>query len=67
MARKEHTCDYCVAGFAVGRIKPGDTYYVHTAAPDHDDLGNPNWWHLKECEPCYLKRQPRSHPLSEPA
>ena len=37
-------------------IKPGDYYLSCVASPHHDDLGNPHWWRLFECEGCATKR-----------
>lgn len=34
------------------RIEKGDRYLEQVASPHHDDLGNPHWWRLAECEDC---------------
>lgn len=47
-ARKPHRCQ----SDAEHRIRPGERYLEHVAAPQHGDLGNDHWWRLAECADC---------------
>lgn len=46
-ARRSRLCERC--GNA---IVTGERYREAVASPHHDDLGNPTWWRLAECESC---------------
>lgn len=48
-SRKFRRCDRCKVA-----IQIGDRYLECVASPDHDDLGNTDWWRLAECESCAI-------------
>lgn len=46
-ALKRHHCDTCT-----GAIEKAEPYLEHVISPNHDGLGNPKWWRMRECEDC---------------
>lgn len=46
-ARKPHRCGSCA-----DRIRPGERYALHTAAPNDPDLGKTAWSRYPECADC---------------
>ena len=47
IARRPRRCGSCG-----GRIRKGERYARHTAAPNHPDLGNTGWSSYTECAEC---------------
>ena len=46
VARKRHICGSgCV-------IEPRESYLLHAATPNDNDIGNTHWWHVRECARC---------------
>lgn len=50
-ARKRHVCQNHL-DTERHYIEPGDRYVANALPPDHPDIGNPGWWHLRVCLDC---------------
>ena len=60
MARKRHVCGNHLSGVQRHYIEPGDRYVANALPPDHPDIGNPGWWHLRVClDCCPVEHDPR--------
>lgn len=49
-ARKRHICQSHMADRHY--IDPGQQYVANALPPDHPDIGNVGWWHLRVCLDC---------------
>jgi hypothetical protein len=52
VARKSHFCEWCWDTQGARHIRRGDVYLEHVITPNHDDVGNDNWWRVAECSSC---------------
>ena len=50
-AQKRHACQSHLAGER-HYIEPGQRYVANALPPDHPDIGNLGWWHLRVCLNC---------------
>jgi hypothetical protein len=59
-SRRHRRCDSCERWC----IDAGTVYVSSVASPHHDDLGNPKWWRLDDCQECAM-RHGTSHLIVE--
>jgi hypothetical protein len=63
-ARKRHICQNHMDD-EKHYIEPGDRYVANALPPDHPDIGNPGWWHLRVClDCCPAEHDPRPRPAA---
>lgn len=55
VARKRHVCGGHLASER-HYIEPGQRYVANALPPDHPEIGNPGWWHLRVCMDCCPER-----------
>ena len=66
VARKRHVCqNHLLDRDDRHYIEPGDRYIANALPPDHPDIGNPGWWHLRVClDCCPAEHDPRPKPAA---
>lgn len=50
-ARKRHRCQGHLSP-DLHFIEPGERYVANALPPDHPEIGNRGWWHLRVCMSC---------------
>lgn len=50
-ARKRYRCDGHLTDVK-HFIEPGEKYVANALPPDHPDISNSGWWHLRVCKDC---------------
>jgi hypothetical protein len=60
-SRKHHRCG------CGNPIASGEVYLIHVCTPDHEGMGNINWWRIAECVNCAKRYDRGSLLMTKPS
>lgn len=59
-ARRRYVCGNHLSHVEKHYIEPGQRYVANALPPEHPDIGNDRWWHLRVCvDCCPIEHDPR--------